>query len=47
MKIALMSRWNTSCGVSIHAELVGREWIRMSHNLIVFAPNNIRAYIQG
>ena len=42
MKIALLSRWNTSCGVSLHAELIGREWIKMGHDLIVFAPNNIR-----
>ena len=42
MKIALLSRWNTACGVSLHAELVGREWVRQGHKLVVFAPNNIR-----
>jgi len=42
MRIALMSRWNTACGVSLHAELIGREWVRMGHELTVFAPNNIR-----
>ncbi|HID17298.1 TPA: hypothetical protein EYP26_03300 [Candidatus Bathyarchaeota archaeon] len=42
MKIALLSRWNTACGVSLHAELVGREWVKMGHKLTVFAPNNIR-----
>ena len=42
MKIALLSRWNTACGVSLHAELIGREWVRQGHELIVFAPNNIR-----
>jgi len=34
MKIAIMSRWNTACGVSLHAELIGREFVN--------APNNIR-----
>lgn len=42
MKIALLSRWNTACGVSLHAELVGREWVKMGHELTVFAPNNVR-----
>ncbi|MCK4476502.1 MAG: hypothetical protein KAU16_07220 [Methanophagales archaeon] len=42
MKIALLSRGNTACGVSLHAELIGREWIKMGHSLSVFAPNNIR-----
>ncbi len=36
MKIAMMSAWNTDSGVSIHAELIGREWIRMGHQLKVF-----------
>lgn len=34
----MMSRWNTSCGVSIHAELVGKAWINMGHELTVLAP---------
>ena len=33
MKIKMMSRWNTSCGVSTHAELVGRAWVEMGHKL--------------
>nr|QNO53317.1 hypothetical protein AFNPGKIM_00013 [Methanosarcinales archaeon ANME-1 ERB6] len=37
MKIAMMSRWNATCGISAHAELVGREWVK-KHNLTVFAP---------
>lgn len=36
MKIAMMSAWNTDSGVSIHAELLGREWIRMGHQLKIF-----------
>ena len=42
MKLAMLSRWNTACGVSLHAELVGREWVRDGHGLKVFAPENIR-----
>jgi len=43
MKIAILSRWNTACGVSLHAELIGREWVKNGHSLTVFAPNNIRS----
>ena len=42
MKIGMLTRWNTACGVSVHAELIGREWVRMGHELKVFAPENIR-----
>ena len=42
MKIAILSRWNTACGVSFHAESVGREWVQNGHKLTVLAPNNIR-----
>jgi hypothetical protein len=38
MKIAMMSRWNIPCGVSMHAELVGRAWVAMGHELEVLAP---------
>jgi len=38
MKIVMMSRWNTPCGVSLHAELVGRAWVEMGHDLKVLAP---------
>ncbi|HEX54858.1 MAG: hypothetical protein DRO90_01660 [Candidatus Altiarchaeales archaeon] len=37
-RIALMSSWNAACGVSVHAELIGREFIRQGHELKVFAP---------
>jgi len=42
MKLAILSRWNSACGVSLHAEIVGREWVKNGHNLIVFAPDNVR-----
>jgi len=38
MKIAMMTPWNTSCGVAMHAELIGREWVRMGHELKALAP---------
>jgi len=36
MKIAMMSAWNTDSGVSIHAELIGRQWVKMGHQLKIF-----------
>jgi len=42
IKIAILSRWNTACGVSLHAELIGKELVKNGHSLTVFAPNNIR-----
>ena len=38
MKIVMMTRWNIPCGVSLHAELVGREWVKMGHDLRILAP---------
>jgi glycosyltransferase involved in cell wall biosynthesis len=37
MKIGMMSAWNQTSGVSIHAELVGRKWIEQSQELLVFS----------
>jgi len=37
MKIAMMSAWNEDSGVSIHAELIGREWVKAGHDLKVFS----------
>lgn len=36
MKIAMMTAWNTDSGVAIHAEPIGKAWIRMGHNLRIF-----------
>jgi len=33
----MMSAWNEDSGVSIHAELIGREWVKMGHDLKVFS----------
>ncbi len=38
MRIGILSRWNATCGVSMHAELIGRELIKMGCELVVFAP---------
>ena len=38
VKVALISSWGACCGVSIHAELIGRALLRRGHELIVFAP---------
>lgn len=38
MKIAIMSRWNATCGVSLHAELLGRKFREMNYEVKVFAP---------
>jgi hypothetical protein len=42
MNIAILSRWNSACGVSLHSELIGREFLKKRHKLTVFAPKNIR-----
>ena len=42
MRIAIMSPWNDCCGVSAHAELIGKEWISQGHEIVVFAPTDER-----
>nr|CBH37237.1 hypothetical protein BSM_07140 [uncultured archaeon] len=37
MKIGMMSLWNAANGPSIHAEFIGREWIKREHSLVVFS----------
>ncbi len=38
MKIAFLSRWNATCGVSLHAELLCRRFSAIGHEVLVFAP---------
>lgn len=38
MKIGMMSLWNAANGPAIHAELVGRNYVEMGHELKVFSP---------
>ncbi len=46
MKINMISHWNTADGASIHAELVGRAWVKAGHQVRVLAarsyPNSRR-----
>lgn len=44
MKITIMSRWNIPCGVSTHAELLGRALVQMGHKLKVLAPVEYEGY---
>ncbi|MDI6704199.1 MAG: hypothetical protein QME40_05985 [bacterium] len=37
MRIAMMGAWNTDSGVAVHAEPLGRAWIKMGHRLTVFS----------
>jgi len=36
--IGFLSRWNATCGVSLHAELIGKEFIKNGLSIRVFAP---------
>ena len=36
MKIGMMGAWNTDSGASLHAELIGRNWVELGHALKVF-----------
>lgn len=33
----MMSKCSTDCGVSVQAQLIGREWVRMGHQLRAFS----------
>lgn len=33
-----MGRWNATCGVSLHAELLGRSLLKLGHEVLVYAP---------
>ena len=37
MKIGMMCLWNAANGPSIHAELVGRAWVKLGHQLRIFS----------
>ena len=38
MKVGILSRWNATCGVSLHAELIAWEFIKMGIDVRVFTP---------
>jgi len=39
LNIGMMSLWNAANGPSIHAEFIGREWIKRGHSLVVFSAS--------
>jgi glycosyltransferase involved in cell wall biosynthesis len=39
MKIAIMSAWNTTSGVCMHSEPIGKAFLNMGHKLTVFSFN--------
>ena len=38
MKVGILSKWNATCGVSLHAELLAWEFIKMGLDVRIFAP---------
>ncbi len=38
MKIGIITRWNATCGISMHAELITPEFRKMGHEVVIFAP---------
>jgi glycosyltransferase involved in cell wall biosynthesis len=38
LKIGIISRWKATCGISLHAELIANEFMKMGHEIVVFAP---------
>lgn len=46
MKIAMFSRWNAADGVSVHAEFVGREWVKKGHSPQKVAQEFINLFSQ-
>ncbi len=39
MKIGIITRWNATCGISMHAELITPEFMKMGHEVVIFAPH--------
>ncbi len=38
MRIGIVSRWNATCGVAVHAEIIAAELEKMGHSVEVYAP---------
>ncbi len=38
MKIALITRWGATCGVSFHAEAICREFLKLGVKVVIYAP---------
>ena len=39
MNVGILTRWNATCGVSLHAELIAEEFFKMGHEVRIFAPH--------
>ena len=37
MRIGMMTAWNQDAGPAIHAELIGREWVKMGYDVRIFS----------
>jgi hypothetical protein len=37
MKIGMMCAWNSDSGASVHAELIGRSWVELGHEVRIFS----------
>ncbi len=37
--MGILSRWNATCGISLHAQMIAHEFVRMGHYVKVFAPH--------
>lgn len=46
LRIAFMTRWNASCGVSQLGELVGRALRKLGHRVLILAPSNDDRLVQ-
>jgi len=38
LRIGIVSRWNATCGVAVHAEMIAKELQSMGHEVRVYAP---------
>ena len=37
-RVAIMGRWNATCGISLHTELLGRKLVEKGHQVSIYAP---------
>jgi len=38
VRVALLTRWNATCGVAMHAEMLVNEMLKRGEEVIIFAP---------
>ncbi len=44
LRIGIISRWKAICGISLHAEMIAKEFIDMGHEVTVFAPKSVKQW---